>query len=89
MQSHKFLVSGRVQGVYYCANVAKNAQKAGFSGYVKNLDDGRVEACVSCLDEDLERFKKILQEGSPISKVTQIEERACLEVFSDHFVVRK
>jgi len=89
MKSYKFVVSGRVQGVYYRANIAKNAKKAGFSGYVKNLDDGRVEACVTCEEEELETFKAILQKGSPLSKVIAIEARSCEEHFSGPFEVRK
>ena len=89
MLSHKFKVSGRVQGVYYRANTAKNAKKAGFSGYVKNLEDGRVEACVTCEEEELETFKTILRKGSPLSKVTDIEARSCDEHFSGPFEVRK
>jgi len=89
MQSYKFLVSGRVQGVYYRANVAKNANRAGFSGYVKNLDDGRVEAVVTCALSELEAFKTILKKGSPLSKVTLLEEHPCSENFSGPFEVRK
>ena len=82
-------MSGRVQGVYYRANVAKNAKKAGFSGYVKNLEDGRVEAAVSCELSELEAFKSILQKGSPLSKVTSLEEHPCSEHFSGPFRVQK
>ncbi len=89
MKSYKFLVSGRVQGVYYRVNVAKNAQESGFSGYVKNLEDGRVEACVTCLEANLVRFKKILQKGSFASSVKGIEEGICSEVFTQGFSVRK
>ncbi len=89
MRSYKFLVSGRVQGVYYRANVAKNAKKAGFSGYVKNLEDGRVEACATCEPSELEAFKTILKKGSPVSKVTSLEEYFCSEHFSGPFLVQK
>jgi len=89
MKSYKFFVSGRVQGVYYRANVAKNAKKAGFKGYVKNLEDGRVEAGVSCEEHELEVFRSILKKGSPLSKVTHIEELKTDEHFSNDFEVRK
>ncbi len=88
MQSYRFFISGRVQGVYYRANVAKNAQKSGFSGYVKNLNDGRVEAAVSCKEEQLESFKKILHNGSPASRVSSIEEQPIDELFNGEFEIR-
>ena len=89
MISYRFFVSGCVQGVYYRANVAKHAKKAGFSGYVKNLEDGRVEAGITCTDEDLVQFKAILQKGSPLSKVKSIEEEVTSEIFTEGFEVRK
>ena len=88
MQSYKFLVSGRVQGVYYRANVAKNAKSTGYSGYVKNLVDGSVEACVTCDQEKLDTFKSILKKGSLLSKVMSIKEMPCSETFSGVFEVR-
>jgi acylphosphatase len=88
MKSYRFFITGRVQGVFYRANVAKNAQSEGFSGYVRNLDDGRVEAAVSCRKEELENFKKILHIGSPASSVSSIEEHSIDEYFNGEFEVR-
>ena len=88
MQSYKFLVSGRVQGVYYRANVSKNAQEAGFNGYVRNLDDGRVEATVCCEQTKLDAFIAVLKKGSPRSYVEGIEQSEIEEIFSGGFVVR-
>lgn len=88
MKSYRFFISGRVQGVYYRANVAINAQKAGFSGCVRNLDDGRVEAAVSCEEERLQDFIALLQNGSEKSCVENIEQIAIEERFSGVFVVR-
>ena len=35
---------GRVQGVFFRANTQRKASGAGLCGYVRNLDDGSVEA---------------------------------------------
>jgi acylphosphatase len=88
MKSYRFFISGRVQGVFYRANVAKNAQSEGFSGYVRNLEDGRVEAAVSCSEEDLERFKTVLAKGSTASRVDVIEAEPIDELFNGAFEIR-
>ncbi|MCL5876898.1 MAG: acylphosphatase [Candidatus Bathyarchaeota archaeon] len=43
VRAHIF-VSGRVQGVYFRQNTKNQAKRHGVRGWVKNLDDGRVEA---------------------------------------------
>ena len=69
MKNYKFIIIGKVQGVYYRVNVKANASADGYKGYVKNLSDGNVEACVSCKESKLEGFIKILKTGSPNSVV--------------------
>ncbi len=71
--TYKFLVSGKVQGVWYRKFVSENAKKAGFKGYVRNLPDGRVEVVTNIENGKLEKFLEILKKGSPYSKVENIE----------------
>ena len=88
MGSYQFIITGKVQGVWYRKTVSDNAQKKGFSGYVKNLDDGRVEACVTLNDDDFAYFIAILEQGSVGSRVDNIEQYQVNEEFSGVFEVR-
>jgi len=88
MQSYRFVVIGKVQGVYYRKNVQANAKKEKFSGYVKNLHDGTVEAGVTCNVTELEKFIDILQKGSPNSVVEDIKQFESNEVINGDFEIR-
>ena len=86
MKSYKFIISGKVQGVYYRVSIKNNAHN--YKGYVKNLPDGTVEACVSCVESELPKFIEILQNGSKASNVTDIKQFECDEIFTNAFEVR-
>lgn len=88
MNNYRFIISGRVQGVFYRKNVHENSLKENFSGYVKNLLNGSVEACVTCDEEDINRFVEILKKGSPNCIVHKIEMDSCDETFNDGFEIR-
>ena len=88
MQSYKFIIIGVVQGVYYRKNIHANAKKEKIGGYVKNLDNGNVEACVTCDITKLDKFLDILQKGSPTSVVRDIEQYSCDEIFKSEFEIR-
>lgn len=88
MKSYKFIVIGKVQGVYYRKTINENSQKLNFSGYVKNLLNKNVEACITCNSENLDKFINILKNGSTNSKVTKIKKQSCTEIFNDGFEIR-
>ena len=87
--TYKFLVSGKVQGVWYRKFVSERANKKGFKGYVRNLDDGKVEA-VSNIEnnEKLNEFIEILKEGSPYSVVENINIYEIPEVKFNTFEIK-
>jgi len=88
MQNYQFLISGKVQGVWYRKTIAEKASNKGFSGYVKNLSDGRVEAGAKLEDDDFAEFIAILEEGSMLSRVDNIEQYESNEDFSGKFEIR-
>ncbi len=68
------LIEGRVQGVgfrYYTQSVAS---QLGLAGFVRNLPDGRVEACAEGDEEALRKFLARLRQGPGYSLVTDVVE---------------
>jgi len=88
MKSYKFIVSGRVQGVYYRKTICENAIIQNFKGYVKNLSNGDVEVVVSCDENNLNKFIDILQRGSNNSIVNHIEQSYIDEIFTKRFEIK-
>ncbi len=86
MKNYRCIVTGIVQGVFYRKTVAQNAKH--FNGYVKNLPDKSVEACVTCEEEQFQEFLQILRKGSSMSMVEDIQISNIDEVFTNGFVIR-
>lgn len=70
------LVTGRVQGVFFRAYTKDRADELQLRGWVRNLADGRVEACIegeaSAVTRMLHWFG---QGGSPHAVVTDVTQR--------------
>ncbi len=79
----KLLVSGRVQGVYFRMFTQKQAKHFGVNGYVRNLDDGRVEIVAEAHPELLDKMIAWAHKGPITARVDQVEssELAVDEVF--------
>jgi acylphosphatase len=72
--ARKFFISGVVQGVGYRFFAQRAAARHQVLGYVRNLEDGRVEALAEGKDEAVEGFKNDLLTGPTYSRVEHIEE---------------
>ena len=70
-RAHVF-VTGNVQGVYYRANTRDAARENGVDGWVKNLDDGRVEAVFEGPESAVEETVEWCHTGSPAANVDDV-----------------
>lgn len=68
------MLSGRVQGVgfrYFTQRVAARHQ---VKGYVRNLEDGRVETFAQGTEKSVEAFKHDMIAGPRYSRIDDVEE---------------
>ena len=72
--ARKFLIRGLVQGVGFRFFAQRSAATHQVKGYVRNLEDGRVEAFAQGPEKVVEAFKQDMTAGPRYSKVDEIEE---------------
>ena len=74
MIARKYLISGEVQGVGYRFFAQRSSARHQIRGYVKNLDDGRVEVFAEGKPAAVENFRQDLAAGPVHARVTVLEE---------------
>ena len=72
MESYRFLITGKVQHVYYRKFISQALMRQQVQGYVRNLPDGRVEVITRLWEEDVDAVLAVLHQGSPASEVEAI-----------------
>lgn len=65
-------VTGRVQGVFFRQNTKRQAQSKGVMGWVKNLDDGRVEAVFEGEEDAVKAVVEFCKVGPKAASVTEV-----------------
>ena len=72
VRAHLF-ISGVVQGVSYRASTRQQAQRLGVAGWVRNLQDGRVEAVVQGPGDKVDDLIRWCRQGPPAAKVEKVD----------------
>jgi len=68
----RYLVSGRVQGVFFRVSARDQARTLGLSGEVQNLPDGRVLVIACGSQQALDSLQQWLWQGPPQAAVTGV-----------------
>ena len=71
--ARQYIVSGRVQGVGFRFHVNRLAAVEGLHGWVRNLEDGRVEIHAEGEREALDRFEHRIGHGPSRSRVDHLQ----------------
>jgi acylphosphatase len=72
MPTARFIVSGRVQGVFYRASCREQALSLNVVGHAENRFDGSVEVLASGSVEALDALERWLRRGPPAAQVDAV-----------------
>ncbi|MDQ6901771.1 MAG: acylphosphatase [Bacteroidota bacterium] len=89
MKTIHIKITGRVQGVFFRAKAREKALPNNLRGWIKNTDEGHVEAIVTGEEKDLAEFIAWCHQGPEKARVvnvlvTPLEK----QIFNDFNVIR-
>lgn len=71
--SYRFVVNGRVQGVFFRQSTLQKARRLGLRGWVRNRADGAVEGVAAGSETALAALHEWLHRGPPQARVDAVE----------------
>jgi acylphosphatase len=72
----RFLIFGKVQGVYFRHSTRREARRLNIQGIARNLPDGSVEVVAHGDPAAVEELRAWLQHGPPEARVQEVRETA-------------
>jgi acylphosphatase len=84
------LISGRVQGVWFRASTKQKAEQLGLKGWVRNADDGCVEAFFQGDEKQVNEMINWCHHGPSLAKVEKVEvtKKESIDMFEDFSIKR-
>ena len=72
MSAARFIVSGKVQGVFFRASTRQQALRLGLRGHAKNLANGDVEVLAFGDSAPVDQLEAWLRHGPPDARVERL-----------------
>ena len=73
MKRVRVFISGNIQGIFFRAFVNRKAHYLKLKGWVKNLDDGRIEAVFEGTEVSVNEMLELCNRGPVAAKVDGVE----------------
>jgi len=71
----RLYISGLVQGIFFRGFIKENAEKFNLKGFVRNLEDSRVEVFIEGNPDDVRKMIELCKKGPKHSEVKKVEEK--------------
>ena len=85
-KSVRLYITGIIQGIFFRSFIKENAEKLNVKGFVRNLEDGRVEVFIEGDGDNVREMVKICKKGPKHSEIKNVEEK--IERFQDFKVFK-
>ena len=72
-KSVRTYIQGTVQGVFFRAFIKENAERHNVKGFVRNLEDGRIEVFLEGNNEDVDKMIELCKTGPKHSQIKNVE----------------
>lgn len=80
-KSTRLYITGTVQGVFFRQFIKDHADKNNVKGFIRNLEDGRVEIFIEGDQEKVDNMAQICKRGPKHATIRNVEEKK--ESFQD------
>ena len=81
------LIKGKVQGVFYRATAKEEADQLRLTGWIKNTEEGHVDAVASGSQPALDQFISWCKQGPRKAEVTAVEIKTLPEETFNQFSI--
>ena len=72
-KSVRLYINGTVQGVFFRMFVKENAERYNVKGFVRNLEDGRVEVFLEGNSDEVNKMIELCKKGPKHSQIRNVE----------------
>jgi len=72
-KSIRVYINGIVQGVFFRMFIKENAERYDVKGFVRNLEDGRIEVFLEGNTDEVNKMIELCKKGPKHSKIRNVE----------------
>ncbi len=80
-KSLRIYITGTVQGIFFRNFAKENAERHNVKGFVRNLEDGRIEIFLEGNSEDVNKMIELCKKGPKHAQIRKVETKE--EKFQD------